>query len=212
MAEQLALQQVLRDCRAIHVHERRFAARSVVVDRARQQLLARTRLSGDEHGDGGTRNDARRAVESGDQSGTVAEDAVKVQLGALTGSEGGGIGIGLQSIRALAEPRRQQRQILRQGEILVGAGPHQRRHHAVIGVHADRRHQSVAARHLPKRTLQTGFISGGGEQSDRSLAWLKAGRFLHRRKGEPIGRGKSRPFGVKGIGQGKNAELSQART
>ena len=50
VAEQLALQQVLRDGGAVEGQERRLGARAVLVDRPGHQLLAGAALSGDQHG------------------------------------------------------------------------------------------------------------------------------------------------------------------
>ena len=49
VAEQLGLDQVLRDRRAVHLHEGRRRARAALVQRARHQLLAGPVLAGDEH-------------------------------------------------------------------------------------------------------------------------------------------------------------------
>ena len=51
VAEQLALEQVLRDRGGVDGDERAARARAVLVQRTRDQLLARARLAGDEHGD-----------------------------------------------------------------------------------------------------------------------------------------------------------------
>ena len=50
MAEELALEQVLRDRRAVQREEGLLGARAVLVDRARHQLLAGAALAGDEDG------------------------------------------------------------------------------------------------------------------------------------------------------------------
>ena len=52
VAEQLALQQVLRDGGAVEGQERRLGAGAVLVDRPGHQLLAGAALSGDQHGKG----------------------------------------------------------------------------------------------------------------------------------------------------------------
>jgi uncharacterized protein YoaH (UPF0181 family) len=49
VAEQLRLQQVLRDGRRVERHEGAAGARAVLVQRARHQLLAAAALAGDEH-------------------------------------------------------------------------------------------------------------------------------------------------------------------
>ena len=49
VAEQLALQQVLRDGGAVERQERRLGAGAVLVDGARDQLLAGAALAGDQH-------------------------------------------------------------------------------------------------------------------------------------------------------------------
>ena len=51
VSEQLALQQVLRNRGAIDVDEWRIATWAIVVDRARQQLLAGPRLAREQDGD-----------------------------------------------------------------------------------------------------------------------------------------------------------------
>jgi hypothetical protein len=50
VAEELALEQLRRDRRAIERYEERTAPRARRVDRARDDFLARTGLTGDEHG------------------------------------------------------------------------------------------------------------------------------------------------------------------
>ena len=47
VAEELAFHQVLGNRAAVHRHERRVAARAVLVDQARRELLAAARLAGD---------------------------------------------------------------------------------------------------------------------------------------------------------------------
>src|SRR6185312_7260640 len=49
VTEQLALDQLGRDRGAVELHERAIRALGVLVDRARDQLLAGAVLSGDEH-------------------------------------------------------------------------------------------------------------------------------------------------------------------
>ena len=56
VAEQLALQQVLRDGAAVDGDERPLGARRAAVELARDQLLAGAGLAGDEHGDVGRRD------------------------------------------------------------------------------------------------------------------------------------------------------------
>jgi hypothetical protein len=50
VAEELRFEQILGDRGAVHLHERILALRAVEVDRARDHLLARAGLAGDEHG------------------------------------------------------------------------------------------------------------------------------------------------------------------
>src|SRR5262249_1975497 len=49
VAEELALDQLLRDRGAVHLDERLVLPRRVVVERARDELLAGAALAGDEH-------------------------------------------------------------------------------------------------------------------------------------------------------------------
>src|SRR5690606_3242388 len=59
--EQLRLQQVLGERRTVDLHERLGGARSVVVDRAGDELLSRASLSGQQDGRGASRDDLLRA-------------------------------------------------------------------------------------------------------------------------------------------------------
>ena len=49
MAEELVLEQLFRNGRAVHADERAVAASAQVVDRARTQLLSGSRFAGDEY-------------------------------------------------------------------------------------------------------------------------------------------------------------------
>src|SRR4029079_850572 len=60
---QLALEERLRERRAVERHERRRAPRPLQVDRARELALAGAALAGDEHRRLGRRDLARHAVE-----------------------------------------------------------------------------------------------------------------------------------------------------
>ncbi len=55
VAEQLGLDEALRQCRAAHLDERALRAQGVVMEGLRDQLLAGARLAADEHGRVGSR-------------------------------------------------------------------------------------------------------------------------------------------------------------
>ena len=154
MAEELALEQILGDRRAVHLDEGRFAPRAVVVDRARDELLARPRLPGDEHRDAPVRDDARGAVERGAQRRTVAQDLVEAVLPAFRFREGGAVFGRLEARGALAEPGAHHVLVLRQREVLRRAGAGERRGEPVVRVGADRHELHRAAGHLAHRGLQ----------------------------------------------------------
>ena len=55
-SEQLALEQLGRQRRAVHLHERLVLAQRLLVQRARDELLARAALAANQHGDVGIRH------------------------------------------------------------------------------------------------------------------------------------------------------------
>ena len=74
VAEQLRLDQLVGDRRAVDLHERAVAAQALAVDRARHQLLADAALAPDQHGGVGRRRLADRArapPASGGESPTI---------------------------------------------------------------------------------------------------------------------------------------------
>ena len=73
MAEDLALEQRVGDCRAIERHERMRRARAQLVDGLRDQLLTGARLAEDQHRGGRRRRLLQHLIE-GAHRGTVADD------------------------------------------------------------------------------------------------------------------------------------------
>ena len=71
VAEELALDQVLGDRRAVDLDERLVAARRVLVQRARDELLAGAALAGDEHGGRRVGDALEHGVELEDGSGSA---------------------------------------------------------------------------------------------------------------------------------------------
>ena len=81
VAEQLRLEQRFRDRRAVHLDERHLALRAVVVDRARDQLLAGAGLAGDEHRALRLARPAPPCWITSCIAPAAADDAVVVELG-----------------------------------------------------------------------------------------------------------------------------------
>ena len=78
VTEELRLDQLLRQRGAVHLHERALAASALEVDLARDELLARAVLAGDQHpGVGGPRH-LDLLLEAHDRFG-AAEDLVRAQ-------------------------------------------------------------------------------------------------------------------------------------
>jgi hypothetical protein len=78
VAEQLRLDQLLGDGRAVHLHEPLAAPQAVAVDRARHQLLADAALAEDQHGGVGRRRALDR-VESPAQRRALAHHLVRAR-------------------------------------------------------------------------------------------------------------------------------------
>src|SRR5262245_54878455 len=79
MAEQLAFEQIERNRGAVHFHERTSAARAERVDRARDELFARTSLSVNQYGRLGGR-DAFDLFEHGLEGWTGSNDLIEARL------------------------------------------------------------------------------------------------------------------------------------
>ncbi len=80
VAEELALDQLARQRRAVHRHERPLAARAAVVDRARDELLAGAGLAEDQHRAVGGR-DQRQLIEQLREVQRPAHDLAEVVPG-----------------------------------------------------------------------------------------------------------------------------------
>ena len=79
VAEQLALEDVLAQGRAVERHERPLLPRAVLVDRLGHQLLARAGLALDQHGGVG-RRDPLQPVDHLVHLRAVADDALEAEL------------------------------------------------------------------------------------------------------------------------------------
>src|SRR5689334_11213280 len=112
VAEQLTLEQLVGNRRAVDVDEWRAAAWSVVVNRSGHELLARARLTGQEHRDRSVRDDPGRAGERRAQRRTLAQNALEAKLRRLAGGEFQTPHVAAQGIGALAEPGAEERHIL----------------------------------------------------------------------------------------------------
>ena len=92
VAEQLALEQVGRDRRAVDLDERAAArASAAVVNGARKQLLAGTGLAADQDRDVAMRSDPRRLIERLPQGGAPAEDRLEAEGAPLRLGEPAGL-------------------------------------------------------------------------------------------------------------------------
>ena len=158
--EQLALEQPGRNGGAIQFHERAFAARAQLVDRARHELLARSGFAGDEHRGIGRRHRLDFAQHAGERAASpddllelvlAADLVLEVQLLARQ--------LRVQLLDALVRKRiakgdrdltghaRQQRELPRR-ERIVREGPEvQRAEHAVRRREGHRAGRSDATRH-----------------------------------------------------------------
>ena len=76
VAEQLRLDQLLGNRRAVHLHEALAAAQAVAVDRARDELLADAALALDQHGRVGRRRPADGAPSPACSAGALADHLV----------------------------------------------------------------------------------------------------------------------------------------
>src|SRR5437667_4629836 len=79
VAEELRLEQGLGNRRAVHLDERHAALRAAVVDRARDELLARTGFAEDEHGALGFGDELRPPDHFLDRA-APADDPVMIEL------------------------------------------------------------------------------------------------------------------------------------
>src|SRR5688572_10798417 len=104
VTEELTFQQGVGNRGAVHVDERSIPSRSVVVNRASEELLSRPRLSAEQQRYRGVGNDQRRTVERLSQRGTLSENSLETVLRCLVGDE---CATGLRatkSVRALSDP------------------------------------------------------------------------------------------------------------
>ena len=151
MPEQLRLEQLRRQRRAVDGHERALAPLGQRVDGARHQLLAGARLAGDEHGGVRSRRRARRR-------GTAAASAPsgRPSRPAASGASA------RSSARDAAGPHLRQRRVDRRAHLLVGerldqvlvrAEAHRlhRRLHRRVGGHHDHLHVEPRGAHAAQQ-------------------------------------------------------------
>src|SRR5207244_4294375 len=81
VAEQLALQQLIRDGRAVEGQKRRPGSGAVLVDGAGDYLLAGAALAGDQHRDSLSRNAANGLVDLAHRGAGADDGAVHVRVG-----------------------------------------------------------------------------------------------------------------------------------
>ena len=79
MSEQLGFEQRFRNRRAIDRHERLVGARTRVVNAARKELLARSRLADEQHRRASRGGHARGELDGVAQQRTLADDGLKAK-------------------------------------------------------------------------------------------------------------------------------------
>ena len=125
MAEELALEQGLRDGRAVDRHELLLGARGQIVDRARHQLLAGARLPRDEHRGGGRRGLVDQPVDFAHRRARAEQEPHAAHLLELP-AQHGDLARDLGLLDRLVEQRPQPARLDRLGHVVVGALTHGR--------------------------------------------------------------------------------------
>jgi hypothetical protein len=100
VAEQLILEEMIREGGRVHRDEGVRAAGAQVMDRSRAQLLPRPRLTADQDGEG-RRGHERQLADDADEPGVVADETGHAQLPGQAGREGV---VGLLSRTQAQEP------------------------------------------------------------------------------------------------------------
>ena len=83
MAEELGLQQIRRDRRAIHRDEGLLSLRARVVNASREEPLPRSRLPHDEHGRAPAGRDAHRELDGLKEGGAPTDDGLETDIGGV---------------------------------------------------------------------------------------------------------------------------------
>ncbi len=154
VAEQLALEQGLRERRAVQRHERRLRARALRVDRARELALARAALAGDEHRRPRARDLPGHPVDLLHRRARPDQPLHALALGALAAAGGGSRPRpGARAAPGALQREEERVEVDRLRQVILGPRPHRqhRRGHVPERGDDDHRQRRILLAQLPEQ-------------------------------------------------------------